>query len=99
MTAPFSFETSFSAQLDPGDVDRLLGVLGAPPEPRFEVTFHGRHPVRLRTGKRPAGMSRAAWRAQLRINSWLRRRQRRTGIPAATVAFAMHLPNATVELT
>lgn len=96
MTAPFRFESSFTTQLDPGSMERLLQVLGIPEEPRFDVTFHGRHAVRLRTGKRPAGVSRAEWRAQLRVNSWLRRRQRRTGIPAATVAMALHLPNARV---
>lgn len=98
MTTPLrfpAFNLRFTALPAAGAaLEQLLA--GDRPAPRG-VWFEGRQPIPLLTG--PRGRRRRVDHARaLRMATWARRRQRRHGIPAATVWFRTYLPAARVEL-
>lgn len=62
----------------------------------YSITATGRRRVALRTGGR-GGPSRAEHARILRVARLLRRRERRTGVPAKTYAMGWHFPRAHIE--
>lgn len=75
---------TFSAPASPDDTRALLALLMPQQPPARSITVETYHerPVVLVTGTRPAGRRPLHWRRELRLASWLRRRQRRDGKPA-----------------
>ncbi len=70
-------------------------MLGEDPAPRYSLNFEARRTVPLITGRR-GSRKRVEHARLLRMATWKRRRQRRHGVPAATVYVRTYIPNARV---